>query len=73
MLHLLGIDPDTTPIAKPLTNNTSDIKWTELDYIWNPHINDSRKIPNDSRFIHTTCLNNKNGIMKTILAQVLSS
>lgn len=67
LLYLLGIDPDSTNISLP-SNHT--IPWTSLDYCWNPHINDARKIPKETRFFHATCFNDRYLAMKNILQQI---
>lgn len=67
LLHLMGIDPDGIPVKLP---EKSNIAWNQLDYLWNPHINDNRKIPQDTRFFHATCFNDRCAVMKNILQQI---
>lgn len=67
LLHLLGINPDDQVISLPTTYN---IPWTQLDYIWNPHVHDKRKIPEETRFFHATSYNDRYGIMKNLLNQI---
>lgn len=67
LLHLLGINPDDNPIVLPSTYN---ISWNQLDYLWNPHINDHRKIPPETKFFHTTCFNDRYVAMKSVLQQI---
>lgn len=67
LLHMLGMNPDSEKLILP---EKSPIQWTSLDYIWNPHINDHRKIPQDTRFFHATCFPNRYGIMKNIIEQI---
>lgn len=64
MLHKLGINPDIRPIQLP---NQYDIPWTKLDYRWNPHVNDHRRIPSDLRFFHSTMIHPKEELTKKIL------
>lgn len=51
MIHLLGGDPDATPVAVP-----EGPLWGELPYEWNPHANDPRGFPPGLRFFHATML-----------------
>jgi hypothetical protein len=51
MIHILGGDPDATPIAVP-----EGPLWGELPYEWNPHANDPRAFPPGLRFFHATML-----------------
>lgn len=67
LLHLMGINPDDSVIKIPEKTNLS---WTSLDYYWNPHINDNRKIPEDTRFFHATCYHDRYAVMKNILKQI---
>jgi hypothetical protein len=67
LLFFLGIDPDQQKIVLP---NDYPIKWKALDYIWNPHIDDHRKIPNDTRFLHTTCFPDRYLFMKNKLQEI---
>lgn len=67
LLYLLGIDPDSQDIS---LSKETDIPWTQLDYLWNPHINDSRKIPNETKFFHATCFNDRHAVMKNVLKQI---
>lgn len=61
MLYKLGIDTGTANIKMP---ETFTVPWTQLNYLWNPHINDSRGIPQNSRFFHATMFNNRLETMK---------
>lgn len=54
-----GGDPDATPTFTPPSNI-----WTSLPYIWNPHKNDKRGIPDDHRFFHATMFPNRLEAMK---------
>lgn len=67
MLHLLGIDSSTNNITIP---EKSEIPWTQLDYLWNPHVHDIRGIPKDLRFFHSTMFLDRPGIMKQVLTQI---
>lgn len=67
LLHILGINPDDQKIILP---ETYPIPWTKLDYIWNPHINDHRKIPPDTRFFHATCFSDRYSAMQSIIQQM---
>lgn len=67
LLYLMGIDPDSKNIQLP---QESKISWQSLDYLWNPHINDNRKIPQDTKFFHATCFNDRYAVMKNILQQI---
>jgi alpha-N-acetylglucosamine transferase len=67
MLHLLGIETGTNNITLP---ESYDIPWTKLDYRWNPHIHDHRKIPSDLRFFHSTMFTDRAKIMKSVLNQI---
>lgn len=51
MIHLLGGDPDATPVSVP-----EGPLWGELPYQWNPHANDPRGFPPGIRFFHATML-----------------
>jgi hypothetical protein len=68
MLSLLGVDPDKSVID--MSPNADNILWQQLDYVWNPHINDARKIPDDTRFFHATSFKNRYSAMKNILQQI---
>ena len=68
MLYLLGVDPDKTYIDTPPSQD--NISWTALDYLWNPHINDSRGIPQETRFFHATSFQDRYAVMKHILRQI---
>lgn len=61
MLYKLGIDTGTANIKMP---ETFPMPWTQLNYLWNPHINDSRGIPQNSRFFHATMFKNRLEAMK---------
>lgn len=67
LLHLLGMNPDDDNITLP---TKFDIRWKQLDYIWNPHINDKRKIPPDTKFFHATCFSDRYTVMKNLLQQI---
>lgn len=67
LLHIMGMNPDDPKITLPEKCN---IAWTQLDYSWNPHINDHRKIPQDTKFFHATCFNDRYAAMKHILQQI---
>lgn len=67
MLHLLGIETGTNNITIP---ETSNIPWTKLDYKWNPHIHDHRKIPKDVRFFHATMFADRAKVMRDVLRQI---
>lgn len=67
LLHVLGMNPDHTPLILPPQYN---IPWTQFDYLWNPHINDARNIPNNSKFFHATCFNDRYAAMKNVLQQI---
>ena len=67
LLSLLGMNPDDKKLVLP---NNCPISWTQLDYAWNPHIHDHRKIPDDTKFFHTTCFPNRYYAMKNILQQI---
>lgn len=67
LLHIMGMNPDDPKIILPEKCN---IAWTQLDYSWNPHINDHRKIPQDTKFFHATCFNDRYATMKHILQQI---
>jgi len=67
MLHLLGIDASTNNILLP---DKFTIPWTQLDYRWNPHIHDHRKIPKDSRFFHATMFTDRAKTMRSVLNQI---
>ena len=69
LMYMLGMDPDV-PFDNKLPE-TFPIKWTQLDYLWNPHINDRRKIPDNTRFFHSTGFRNRYSIMKDVLSQVI--
>lgn len=66
MIYKLGVDPDNKPIQLP---SEFSIPWTQLDYRWNPHIWDKRGIPEDSRFFHTTMMDNKEQRTRDIMIQ----
>lgn len=68
MLYLLGIDPDQKIISS--LPEKFDISWKSLDYLWNPHINDERKIPEKTRFFHSTGFQDRYAVMKNILKQI---
>lgn len=67
LIHMMGANPDDQPVVLPEMCN---LKWNQLDYLWNPHINDSRKIPKDTKFFHATCFNDRYAVMKNILNQI---
>jgi hypothetical protein len=67
LLHLLGIDPDADKLILP---ERYSIPWVSLDYTWNPHINDHRKIPNDTKFFHATAFTDRYSTIKNILHQI---
>lgn len=67
LIHMLGANPDGNPVVLP---DVCNLKWGQLDYLWNPHINDSRKIPEDTKFFHATCFNDRYAVMKNILNQI---
>lgn len=67
LLHIMGMNPDDQPITLPDSYN---LPWKQLDYLWNPHINDNRKIPQETRFFHATCFNDRYAVMKNILHQI---
>ena len=67
LIHLLGMNPDEKNISLP---KSFPISWTQLSYAWNPHINDHRKIPQDTKFFHSTCFTNRYSTMKHILQQI---
>lgn len=67
MLHKLGIDPDSDPVKIPEKTN---IKFTSLDYRWNPHVHDHRGLPQDLRFLHFTMFNDRVASMKHIAKQL---
>ena len=67
LLHIMGMNPDDEYIKIP---EHCGISWTQLDYSWNPHINDHRKIPPDTKFFHATCFRDRYAIMKNILQQI---
>lgn len=67
LIHMMGVNPDSQPIILP---DVCNLKWNQLDYVWNPHINDNRKIPEDTKFFHATCFNDRYAVMKNILLQI---
>jgi len=67
MLHMLGIYSGTNNITLP---EKFDIPWTQLDYLWNPHVHDHRGIPRDLRFFHATMIKDRVAVMKDILRQI---
>ena len=67
LIHLMGADPDSTPVVLP---SHYDFKWTQFNYVWNPHINDHRKIPDDTKFFHATSYNDRYAVMKNVLNQI---
>lgn len=67
LIHMMGANPDDQPIVLP---NSYNLSWTQLDYSWNPHINDKRKIPQDTKFFHATCFEDRYAVMKNILHQI---
>lgn len=67
LLHLLGINPDSQNISLP---QRYDIPWTQLDYLWNPHINDRRKIPDNTKFFHATGFSDRYSVMKNVFDQI---
>lgn len=67
MLHLLGIETETNNIQMP---ESFPIPWTKLDYRWNPHIHDHRKIPSDLRFFHATMFIDRAKMMTNVLRQI---
>ncbi len=66
MLHMLGIDSGSNDIKLP---EKFDIPWTQLDYLWNPHVHDHRGIPPDLKFFHATMFQDRVFIMKEVLKQ----
>ena len=52
---------DTGNIKMP---ETFPIPWTQLNYLWNPHINDNRGIPQNARFFHAAMFKNRLEAMK---------
>lgn len=67
MLHLLGIDSGTDNIILP---DTFPIPWTQLDYLWNPHVHDKRGMPKDMRFFHSTMFKDRALVMSQVLSQI---
>lgn len=67
MLYKLGIDTGSDDIKLP---ESYPIPWTQLDYVWNPHVQDYRGIPNKIRFFHATMFENRYKVMKHIASQV---
>lgn len=67
MLHKLGIDSSQKYITLP---KSFPIPWTQLDYLWNPHVHDKRGLPKQMRFFHSTMFQDRFSIMKNILSQI---
>lgn len=67
LIHLLGANPDDTPVVLP---DKYTIPWFKLDYLWNPHLHDHRKIPDQTKFFHATCFNNRYEAIKTVLESI---
>jgi hypothetical protein len=68
MLYKLGIDSGSTDIKLP---DSFEIPWTQLDYLWNPHVHDARGIPKDTKFFHATMFQDRLVVMKNISKQIL--
>ena len=68
MLHLLGVNPDQPTINS--VPQQEDIPWVSLDYLWNPHINDERGIPQETKFFHATGFQDRYAVMRHILKQI---
>lgn len=67
MLYKLGIDSGSNNIQLP---SSYPIQWTQLDYLWNPHIHDERGIPPNLRFFHATMFNDRASVMSNIMRQI---
>lgn len=58
VISALGGDPDATPVTVP-----AGPLWSELPYEWNPHVMDSRGIPDECRFFHATAFADRRAAM----------
>lgn len=58
VIAALGGDPDATPVDVPAGR-----AWAQLPYAWNPHRMDSRGIPDDCRFFHSTTFPDRKAAM----------
>lgn len=67
MLHMLGIDSGSNNIQLP---ESYPIPWTQLDYLWNPHVHDHRGIPSNLKFFHATMFADRPQIMMSVLKQI---
>jgi hypothetical protein len=67
MLYKLGIDTSTNNITMP---TSFPIPWSQLDYLWNPHIYDYRGIPKDIKFFHATMFRDRLSVMKNVIKQI---
>lgn len=67
MLHKIGIDSGSNNITMP---ETFPLPWTQLDYLWNPHVHDIRGIPERLRFFHATMFKDRALMMRHIVSQI---
>lgn len=67
MLYKLGIDTGVDDIKLP---STFPIPWTQLNYVWNPHVHDYRGIPYNAKFFHATMFKDRLAIMKNIVSKL---
>lgn len=61
LISVIGGDPDASPVSVPAGPLCG-----ELPYEWNPHVMDSRSIPDDARFFHATCFGDRAGVMRKV-------
>ena len=67
MLYKLGFNTGTNNIIMP---STFPIPWSQLNYLWNPHVHDYRGIPKDLKFFHATMFQDRLKVMKNIMDQI---